>query len=131
MDIISNRKFFTMDIISMPLFDIYKYTYNSEYKWDSSTVFQGFNLLIQTLIDVWPKKDDYTELVVVSGSSYSPMCLISVEHWKSTLSKMLRRVIIDSFTVNVKQCFQCVCNNVHVLHWEFCRVVPPWFCCKC
>ncbi|XP_022339969.2 uncharacterized protein LOC111134827 isoform X1 [Crassostrea virginica] len=37
-------------------------------------VLQGFNLLIQTLIDVWPKKDDYTELVV----SCSTMILLQV-----------------------------------------------------
>lgn len=29
-------------------------------------LFQGFNLLIQTLIDVWPEKDDYVVFVVVS-----------------------------------------------------------------
>ncbi|XP_048754539.1 uncharacterized protein LOC125665757 [Ostrea edulis] len=29
-----------------------------------TVVLQGFNLLIQTLIDIWPEKDDYIELVV-------------------------------------------------------------------
>lgn len=41
-------------------------------------IFQGFNLLIQTLIDVWPEKDDYIVFVVVSRfSKYTLVVIVS------------------------------------------------------